>query len=287
MFKHEKWTRTLDSEQTLASRSPRKNEQKKMGFAALKAYDMEDSDPAYTLLKTLQDYRIYTPTTNILRGVVLDTQMANPLGLSGGRLPEAIGDLMWVSKKNKYFDRLMNDFFSLITWAEEFSMSFSTSLSLSPSAATSHRILRFKDKFMSNGRNVISGYDASEGALYVLFLTALIALPDAPKFCAVDNADHGLNPVLLKQLFTNLSQWVIDRTEPKQILMTVHNPLVLDGLLLSDERIRLFAVDRTSSGKTKIERINVTESILEKAKTDGLTLSRLWTMGYFGGTHNV
>jgi len=287
MFKHEKWMSISKSgdKKLLASRGPRKNHTKKLGFAALKAFDMKES-AAYSLLKTLQEYRIYTPTTNVLRGLVNDTQMPIPLGLSGGRLPDAIGELQNLRRDGNYIDKMIDAFFSMVSWAEEFSLSSSTALPLSPSAATSRRVIRFKDKYMAEGRNEISGYEASEGALYVLFLTALTALPDAPMFCAVDNADHGLNPLLAKQLFRYLSQWVLDHKDSKQLLVTTHNPLVLDGLLLNDNRIRLFAINRTTSGKTEIKRIDIGAS-LEKAKEKGLTLSRLWTMGYIGGIHNV
>ena len=138
---------------------------------------------------------------------------------------------------------------------------------------------------MADGRNRLSGYDASEGALYVLFLAVLVAHPMTPKFCAIDNADHGLNPRLVKTLFTYLSRWIID-SRAKQLLMTTHNPMVLDGLPLQDDRIRLFIVDRTNKGKTTINRFVLTPKLQEMAE-QGWTLSRLWIMGHLGGVPNV
>ncbi|MEN8220445.1 MAG: hypothetical protein ABFS56_29670, partial [Pseudomonadota bacterium] len=64
--------------------------------------------------------------------------------------------------------------------------------------------------------------------------------------------------------------------------LTTHNPLVLDGINLRDDRVRLFAVARNSKGYTEIRRVNVTEELLEEGKK-GLTLSRLWVMGNLGG----
>ena len=68
------------------------------------------------------------------------------------------------------------------------------------------------------------------------------------------------------------------------MLLTTHNPLVLDGLDLSDDRIRLFAVERTRStgGATRVYRIEVSDEVL-KATPAGLSLSNLWVMGRLGG----
>jgi predicted ATPase len=139
---------------------------------------------------------------------------------------------------------------------------------------------------MADGRNMVSGYDASEGAMYILFLAVLIAHPDSPTFCAVENADYGLNPRLVKMLFQQLSQWIIDSPAQKQLLITTHNPIVLDGLPIQNDKIRLFVVNRTNKGKTVIERILLTRKIMDMGK-QGHTLSELWMMGLLGGVPDV
>ncbi len=68
--------------------------------------------------------------------------------------------------------------------------------------------------------------------------------------------------------------------------MTTHNPLVLDGLNLRDDRVRLFAVERDTQGATKIHRIQASDEIL-KASQDGLSLSNLWVMGRVGGVPDL
>jgi predicted ATPase len=159
-------------------------------------------------------------------------------------------------------------------------------MSLSPSAAASDRVIQFRDQFMRDGRNYLSGYDASEGALYVLFLAVIAGHKASPRLCAVDNADHGLNPGLARALMSHLCQWYLDADEARQILLTTHNPLVLDGLPLQDDRVRLFTVSRTNSGRTSIRRVVVDDGLLKKAKK-GWTLSRLWVMGHLGGVPDV
>ena len=140
---------------------------------------------------------------------------------------------------------------------------------------------------MSAKRNILSGYEASEGALYVIFLAVLAAHEESPNFCAVDNADHGLNPRLARSLMTKLCEWYLTSPTPRQLLMTTHNPLVLDGLALEDDRVRLFAVARTSSGRTAVTRIQITPERLALAKQRDYPLSRLWVMGHLGGLNDV
>ena len=288
MYKHERWSRILKSGRkgNLASRGPRQSDQKKLGLAALKAFDIRNTDSAYAFLKNLQDFRIYTPTTSVLRGVAPETQPSHPLGLSGGRLPEALGELIGLIEEDNFYDQITRNFFTLVEWAKEYSICESIKLPLSPSASASPWVIRFIDKYMSEGRNELSGYEASEGALYVLFLTLLVSHPNSPNFCAVDNADHGLNPLLAKSLFKHLSHWILNAKKPKQLLITTHNPLVLDGLLLNNGNIRLFSVNKSSSGKTEIKRIEITEEYQKMAK-EGWTLSRLWTTGHLGGIYHV
>jgi predicted ATPase len=139
---------------------------------------------------------------------------------------------------------------------------------------------------MKKDRNVLSGYDASEGALLVLFLAVLAAHPKAPSFFAVDNADHGLNPGLARVLMEHFARWVLHAQNKRQILLTSHNPAVLDGLPLQDDRVRLFTVDRDNKGKTVIKRIIVDEKLLEM-KEKGWTLSRLWMNKLIGGMPDV
>jgi hypothetical protein len=70
------------------------------------------------------------------------------------------------------------------------------------------------------------------------------------------------------------------------MLLTTHNPLILDGLDLRDDRIRLFTVERDNLGRTVLNRIIIDEKMLKKAD-EGWTLSRMWVMGHIGGVPNV
>jgi hypothetical protein len=82
------------------------------------------------------------------------------------------------------------------------------------------------------------------------------------------------------------STWIVESAIPRQVLITSHNPAVLDGLPLQDDRVRLFTVDRDNKGKTIVRRVVVDEKLLSMA-AKGWTLSRLWTNKLIGGMPDV
>lgn len=247
------------------------------GYASLKAVELLANSPADRLLKELREFAIYSPDTATLRGLDSDQQSRKPIGLNGGRLAEAVNDLFKVESNRALYSSTLE----LIDWARGMGATSSDSVPVSPTIPQPTLILRFRDKFMTQGRNYLSGYDASEGALYILFMTVLMHHPDAPKVIAVDNFDHALNPRLAKSLTRKICDWSVKQSD-RQMFLTSHNPLVLDGLPLRNDTIRLFTVERSNHGKTVVRRVKITEKLLDKAD-QGIPLSQQWVMGTFGG----
>jgi predicted ATPase len=284
-FKTEWLTQGQDK---LTSRSPRMrdNPNTERGLAALEVDGLKASSPARRLIDQLQEFVIYSPSTPVLRGTDPETVPSQPVGLHGGRLPEAIHEFLNSRRSNPFAKQVSHEALALIDWAKQYGSAPAADVPLSPAAGASPRVIRFVDRYMREGRNVLSGYDASEGALYILFLAVLAAHKDSPRFFALDNADHGLNPRLAKSLFKMLCGWILDNSEPRQVLITTHNPQVLDGLPLRDERVRLFTVARTDAGRSVVRRVEINDKILAMADK-GWTLSRLWVMGHLGGMPNV
>ena len=175
----------------------------------------------------------------------------------------------------------------LIDWVSDYDVSSSADAVLSPSISRQQFVIRFKDRYMRNKKNVLSAYDASEGALYILFDAVLALHPQAPQCLAIDNLDQSLNPRLSKQLVEKLCKWILSNEMGKQVLFTSHNPALLDGLPLRDDRVRLFAVDRNSEGHTVVHRVIINEELCRLSEEKGWPLSRLWVMGYLGGVPNV
>lgn len=240
----------------------------------------DNAQHARELIDDLVNFAIYAPTTPVLRGIAAEDVSRDPLGLNGGGLPETVKSLVNRSAGTLGpFD--LDEVWEMIEWAENMLAVPAPQASVSPAVKTTPTVLRFTDRYMRPERNTLSAYDASEGALYVLFMLALVSHERAPKVFAVDNFDQALHPRLAQALTRLLSEHVARGGTP-QVLATTHNPLVLDGLDLTNPAIRLFAVDRNREGITQVRRVEVTPDLLAEADK-GLSLSRLWVMGRLGG----
>lgn len=256
------------------------------GMAALKTATLPPGDPALALMDTLRNYSIYCPNTPSLRGLVQDIQSREPVGLAGGRLPEAVDELLQASRRDQPLAETLDELRDLIDWSKSFSATSSVGVPLSPSAARSRLVIQFVDRFMAKGRNTLTGYDASEGALYVLFCAVLALHSRAPRCLAIDNIDQALNPRLAMRLMERLCEWTRKLNSDRQWLLTAHNPAVLDGLPLQDPAVRLFAVDRDSEGHTQVRRIDLAGALKARPGPDW-TLSRMWMNGLLGAVPNV
>jgi predicted ATPase len=285
-FKTERLER--NEEDVIATRNPteKKKRNPEQGYAALKAVELEPGDAALQLMDDLRNYAIFSPNTPSLRGLVQDQQTREPVGLSGGRLPEAVDELLQLARMDEAHRETLDEVRELVDWASDFSSEPSLSVPLSPSAARSRMVIQFVDRYMTKGRNKLTGYDASEGALYVLFAAVMALHAKAPGVVAIDNVDQALNPLLAGKLVGAICRWTVERNQGRQWLLTAHNPAVLDALPLQDDRIRLFAVDRDNTGQTRVNRIEVNEELLGR-RPAGWTLSRMWMNGRIGGVPNV
>jgi predicted ATPase len=233
----------------------------------------------------LSNYGIFAPTTPTLRGTIPDLTQRTPVGLAGGQLAVAVSDLLNKSRK-KLGSLDLDDVLALLDWVEGIAVVKPTRDFVSPSVPTLSEIIGFTDRWMADGRNQISAYDASEGALYVLFALVLALHPKTPALFAVENLDQNMHPRLARatiRLFCNI---MLKADPERQALLTTHNPLVLDGLDLRDDRIRLFTVDRNGQGATQIKRVQVDAKMLT-AIEGGLSLSNLWIMGRLGGVPDL
>lgn len=250
------------------------------GLAALKLAEISPDQPASVVLKALSNYSIFAAATPILHGWARDPQEREPVGLGGGRLAEAIQELV---KNEDGMASLMDEFHSSVEWFSSFGVTEESD------GHSTNKGLAFQDRFFrkDNGHWFFLGpNDVNEGALYLAFLAVLGLHPHSPRLFAIENVDHGLNPLLAKRLMAALTSRILNAPANRQILLTTHNPLVLDGLPLGDDRVRLFTVDRDNKGWSIIRRFLVTDRHREMA-SQGWTLSRMWINKLIGGVPDV
>jgi predicted ATPase len=219
----------------------------------------------------LINYSIYDLNTKSLRGVVPADSKKTPLGINGEGLDLLIKSFngfekSYLNKCKVYFD-----------WLEDLRSDTSEKLEhegLKPGRSTSN--LFFTDKFMQKQNNTLSAESSNEGILYVLFYLALFISNKTPSFFAIDNIETALNPRLCQVLIKELASLADERG--KQVLITTHNPAILDGLNLLDDEQRLFEVYRDSQGQTKVRRIKFKNDLSDKK----FKLSEMWLKGLLG-----
>jgi hypothetical protein len=227
-------------------------------------------------LMKLNRYGIFQPNTPTLRGTSSDPYQTEPIGLGGGRLAEALNDILVAGNGEMFGSLYIDDVLELIGWAKEFKITTPKKTNINASVSAARRVIEFSDKYMKSEKK-FTAYDASEGALYVLLLLSLAAHERTPAIFAVDNFDHAMNPRLAKVTTRMFSKMILETD--KTVFLTTHNPLVLDGLDIQNDDIRLFTMDRLKDGQVKLRRIQVDKTLIDENQP----LSRLWVNGRLGG----
>lgn len=243
------------------------------------------NDAGLKQLNRMKQYAIYSPSTPILRGVSPDESRKEPLGLYGGSLATALGNVMRDINQSGKRNELQR-FFKLLDWFEQISITGEINSKLQSNYLhTGTQVVSYQDKYMKENFKNLYAYDVSEGALYILFILVLLLHKKSPDIFALDNVDNALNPGLVRELINNISAVLKDCPE-KQLLMTTHNPTTLDAIDLFNPLHRLFVVKRNGSGHTEIERILPPEGFTREQwvkKYEGMKLSEIWLSGLIGG----
>lgn len=234
----------------------------------------------------LSDYAIFSPNTPTLRAIQPDLTQRQPVGLAGGQLAEAVSEMLAEASEATRGIDLEDLYDLLVDWVDEIKVVPPSRNLVSASVPSSRHLIRFTDRWLAQGQNHISAYDASEGILYVLFMMVLALHSKSPRLFAVDNVDQAIHPRLARAAVRLFCSYMLLKMPPHQALLTTHNPLVLDALNLSDDRIRLFTVERNERGHTCVYRVQVSQEVLN-ATQQGLTLSNLWIMGRLGGVPDI
>jgi AAA15 family ATPase/GTPase len=215
---------------------------------------------------TLFRFLIYSPENYFLRRFEDESQIT-PLGIRGEGLFKLLSVIY--EEKPEQFQKIRENL-ELIDWFEGFE--------IPDDLRFTERRIRIKDRFLEDGLAYFDQRSSNEGFLYLLFYFSLFISDYTPKFFAIDNIDNAMNPKLASRLVQQLAQ--LAKEHDKQVIMTTHNPAVLDGLDLKDDEQRLFVISRNKLGHTKALRIT------HKPTPEGqepVRLSEQFLRGYIGG----
>jgi len=210
----------------------------------------------------LANFIIYSPEINSLRKFEEESQI-KPLGVKG----EGLFSLLQIFKENENYGQKtvqeIKKYLHVIEWFDDFEASFEKPYE--------RKSLSIKDRFIQSIS--LNQNNVNEGFLFLLFYICLIISKETPSFFAIDNLEASFHPKLCEELTKNLIE--LCEHHNKQIILTTHNPFVLDGLNLNDKNQSLFVVRRNSEGETIADKI--------ENQPKNVKLSEAWMRGYIGG----
>lgn len=220
--------------------------------------------------RSLSQFVIFSPENSSLRMFEREGQI-EPLGING----EGVLKLLTVLAETGEMQALesIKRSLRLLGWFKDFNLVSEAGL---PGAR-----LSITDSYLSEKRNRFDQRSANEGFLFLLFYFSLFSSKLTPSFFAVDNVDASLNPRLCQKLTIELVK--LAKKYDKQVILTTHNPAVLDGLNLDDDDQRLFVVSRTREGYTRIRRFMKPDSSKSESGSAPLRLSEAFLRGSLGG----
>lgn len=212
----------------------------------------------------LESFLIYCPEESNLRRFSDDSQVL-PLGRRGEGLFQHLKDI-YSKEENADIISDINEGLLLLDWIDGFKI---------PTDLLSNEYrLEVGDKYLKKTLHYFDQRSTNEGFLYLLFYLTLFASKQTPLFFAIDNIENSFNPKLCTMLIQYLVQ--LAKKHDKQVILTTHNPYILDGLDLEDDEQRLFVARRNIDGHTKLDRVEYKEE-----RT--MPLSEIWMNGFIGG----
>ncbi len=254
-------------EDTSSEKSSEFNQERQLLFRnALEEYFGKQQTKLSEIEEKLKSFLIYAPENTFLRKFEEESQI-EPLGIKGEGLFRLISTMEAENKEE--FQALVENLY-LIDWFDGFD--------IPKDLKFTEKRIRVKDRFLEEGIASFDQRSANEGFLFLLFYFALFISKYTPKFFAIDNIDTSLNPKLCSELIKILVK--LAQKYDKQVMLTTHNPAILDGLNLRDDDQRLLVVFRNMNGYTKVKRV------LKKELPEGATpirLSEQFLRGYLGG----
>ena len=214
------------------------------------------------------DFLIYSPEFTFLRKFETEGQI-EPFGIRG----EGVFKYLKTLIQEKNYDKLdeIKEYLEIFDWFDDI-------VTENEKTFSNDYTLTLKDRYIDDAFDDFNHKSTNEGFLFVLFYICLMVHEKTPDFFAIENIEASLNPKLCTELMKLLVK--LARKYNKKLILTTHNPAILDGIDLKDDEQRLFRIHRNKSGHTKAFRIK-DKSDLPQDKP--IKLSEAFMRGYLGG----
>lgn len=216
--------------------------------------------------KSISNFRIYSPDERSLRR--FDNPDSNVLQVNGTGLFSYLKKMSATETGAKMLNEIRENM-SILDWFDD--------MDIPQNSLSGDNTLRFADQYIDENLRYFDQRSVNEAFLYLLFFFTLFISDTTPQFFAIDNIESALNPKMCRKFTGRLIDLATKYN--KQVIVTTHNPFVLDALNLQDDSQRLFVISRDIDGHTHANRIKTNQKL-------GIPLSEAWMRGYIGGLPN-
>lgn len=216
--------------------------------------------------KEIANFKIYSPDERSLRR--FDNPDNTVMRVDGMGLFSFLKKLS-VSERGAAVLQEIRDNMNILDWFDD--------MQIPQDNLSGENTLRFHDQYIDDNLAYFDQRSVNEAFLYLLFYFTLFISDSTPAFFAIDNIESALNPKLCRKFVSRLIE--LSKKYEKQVIVTTHNPFVLDALDLKDKEQGLFVARRDIDGHTQVNR-------LDAPKDNSIPLSEAWMKGYIGGLPN-
>jgi predicted ATPase len=115
----------------------------------------------------------------------------------------------------------------------------------------------------------IEAHYLSDGIMRILAIISLSLLGEKAKMIMIEEIEDGINPYLIEKIIETLSS--IAHQEAKQFILTTHNPLILDWMLV--EGIYLLYREK-ESGQVRAKRFSESSTVVDNL--DYMNPGEIW-----------
>lgn len=224
------------------------------------------TDAIYENRTRISDFLIYSPENSSLRTFAKPGQI-EPLGIGGEGLFKLLK--YFASHETENLNEIKS-YLNLFDWFEDFT--------IREGLSEGESFLQIKDRYLDSKIIDFDQRSSNEGFLFVLFYFSLLISDKTPSFFAIDNIEASLNPKLCTKLVKYIAE--LAKKHNKQVILTTHNPAILDGLNLNDEEQKLFLIYRNKIGHTLAKQIDKPKPLVDE---EPIRLSEAFLRGYLGG----
>ena len=125
---------------------------------------------------------------------------------------------------------------------------------------------------LTDGGNLVSASQVSDGMLLVLAYLTILNLPQPPRVLLVEEPENGIHPKRLHDVLSILRDLSLASEQSQcQVILTTHSPYVVD--LFQPEEVTL--CQKTADGSVAVHRLSESQAVREQL--DVFTLGEIWT----------